>query len=169
MMQKARLGMGAAAIGVITGLVPAMSASATVRTLRPLETSAVCATYKAELKASDSTESTSYMKAIESGNWPTVQKALLSTYKGEGAAEKEMVSALQGASGSVKAAAAVILGFDGTLKGIIQKSTSMTQFTSSVTSAEASPKVKSALNTLDAYTKKQCPSLFATTQTTPTT
>jgi hypothetical protein len=60
----------------------------------------------------------------------------------------------------------VELKFDGTLKSIIQKSTSLTQFESNVQTAETSPKVAAATKTLDTYTQKQCPGLITTTPST---
>ena len=167
MLNKAKIGLGVATIGMAFSLVPAVAASASVRTVRPVQTSALCKVYKADLAQSTKSTGAAITKAIESGNWPAAQKALLSAFASAGGAEKALVAALASAPGNVKSAAAVALKFDGQLKSIIQSSTSMTQYESKVTSASQNPKLTAAEKTLDSYTAKQCPGLVPTT-TTPT-
>jgi len=165
MLKKAKIGLGVATIGMALSLVPAVTASASVRESSAVRTSALCTAYKADIKASSSAVTAKITKAIESGNWPAAQKALLSAFSSEAGLEKNLISALNSAPSNVKAAAAVSLKFDGTLKGIIQKSKSMTQYESAVTSASKAPKLAAAEKVLDAYTQKTCPGLI----TTPTT
>jgi hypothetical protein len=147
------------AIAMAVAVVPAATASATI------EKSSVCKAYKAEenkqLKAS-----ANLTKVYESGNWSKIQKALLSTFQGEANAEKEFDVYLNGASSKVKNAAQVALKLDSSFKSVIQKSTSLAQFETGITAAESTPKVKAALNVLDAYSAKLC---GTTTTTTPTT
>jgi hypothetical protein len=144
------------AVAVALAVLPAATATATVAK------SSLCTAYKSE-ENSESKASDALAKDIESGNWASIKKALLSDFNGEAGAEKQFAAYLNGASAKVKAAAAVILKFDGSFKSIIQKSTSLNSFESGITTAEESPKVKAALNVLSGYTTKLCGS------TTPTT
>jgi hypothetical protein len=146
----------AVAVALPLAVLPAATASATVAK------SSLCTAYKSE-ENSQSKASNALAKDIESGNWASIKKALLSSFNGEAGAEKQFAAYLSGASAKVKAAAAVILKLDGSFKTIIQNSNSLTSFESGITAAESSPKVKAALSTLDSYTTKLCGS------TTPTT
>jgi hypothetical protein len=124
--------------------VPAATASASV------EKSSICKAYKSE-EAKQTKASTNLAKEMESGNWSAIKKTLLATFNSEASAEKSFDGYLSGASSKVKAAAAVALKLDSTFKTVIEKSTSLTQFEAGITSAESTPKVKSALAVLDAY------------------
>ena len=169
MLQRAKIALGVAAVGMTMALVPAVSASAgvaSVTSVRSLQENSICKAYQANTKAEEKQDTPAYTKALETGNWSAIQKLLLSSFKTESSASKALTSALGSAPGNVKSAASVIFKFDGTLKGIVQKSTSMTQFTSGITAAESAPKVKSALATLDAYSQKLCPGIIPTTPTT---
>lgn len=165
MLKHAKIGLGVATVGMALSLVPAV-AGASVKASAPLRSNALCTAYKADQKAADKSETPSFTKAIESGKWPAAQKALLSEFNGATGEEKALVSALAGAPGSVTNAANVALKFDATLKSLIEKSKSMTQYESSVTSASNNPKLASATKVLDAYTEKECPGLVTTTPTT---
>jgi len=156
MLTRAKLSVALLAATVGLAVLPAATASATVAK------SSICAAYKSE-EGKESKASTQIGKDMESGNWASLKKALLSTFKSEAGAEKEFTAYLNGASAKVKTAAAVILKLDGSFKTIIQNSTSLTQFESGITAAESTPKVKAALDVLDTYTTKLCGS------TTPTT
>ncbi|HEY6472705.1 MAG TPA: hypothetical protein VIY26_07420 [Acidimicrobiales bacterium] len=166
MLHRAKIGIGIATIGMAVALMPAVGASANAKPVGIIETSAFCKAYKSELQQSGKADSGSIVKAMESGNWSEAQKALLSVYNSSGKQEKIVEGLLNGAPGNVKSAATVELKFDGTLKSIIQKATSLTQFESNVETAETSPKVQAATKTLDAYTQKQCPGLVNTTPST---
>jgi hypothetical protein len=166
MLKKAKIGLGIATIGMACSLVPAVAVSASVRTIRPLQTSQFCKVYKAELAQSDKSSSAAVEKAMTSGNWPKAQKALLSVFNASTGAEKAVISALAGAPSNVKAAAAVALKFEGTLKNDISSSTSLSQYESKITAATQNPKLTAADNTLEAYTTKQCPGVGPTTPTT---
>ena len=173
MLRRAKIGLGIAAIGMTAALVPAVAASASVQTVRSvgtvrtLQISPLCKSYKSEAKAQENASGGALEKAMTSGSWPATQKALLSIYNNEGNAEKQVVGLLSSAPGNVKSAANVVFKFEGTLKSIIQKSTSLTQFSGSVTTATENPKVAAALKTLASYFGKLCPGEVPTT--TPTT
>jgi hypothetical protein len=150
MFHGAKLWAAAVAVVATMAVIPVTTASATIAK------SSICKAYTAEqnkeLKASNALE-----KDITSSNWAKVQKALLSTFSGEASAEKQFAAYLNGASAKVRAAAAVALKLDASFKTVVQKSTSLTQFESGITAAESTPKVKAALNVLEAYSNKLCP------------
>jgi hypothetical protein len=156
MLSRAKLWVVLLAAVVGLAVLPAATASATVAK------AALCTAYKTqeakETKASDSID-----KEMESGNWASLKKALLSTFNSEAGDEKEFNAYLSGASAKVKAAAATVLKLDSSFKTIIEKSTSLTQFETGITAAEGTAKVKAALNVLDTYTTQQCGSTTATT------
>ena len=147
MLRGAKLGAAVMAIGMALAVVPAATASAGV------EKSSICKVYTAEQTKQTKSEA-GLNKVYASGKWSKIQKALLSTFSTEANAEKSFAVYLSGASSKVKSAAAAILKLDNSFKSIIQKSTSLTQFESGITAAEATPKVRSALAVLDAYTAK---------------
>jgi hypothetical protein len=147
MLRGVRLGAGVMAIGMALAVVPAATASASV------EKSSICKAYSAE-EAKQTKASANLAKEMESGNWSTIKKTLLSTFNGEANAEKSFDVYLSGASSKVKAAAAVALKLDSSFKSVIQKSTSLTQFEAGITAAESTPKVKAALAVLDSYSAK---------------
>jgi len=147
------------AIGMALAVVPAATASASI------EKSSICKAYSSE-EAKQTKASSNLAKEMESGNWNAIKKTLLATFNSEASAEKSFDGYLNGASSKVKAAASVALKLDSSFKSVIQKSTSLTQFEAGITAAESTPKVKSALAVLDAYSAK----LGCTTATTtPTT
>ena len=159
MLFRAKLCGALTAVVVALAVLPAATATATVATVAK---SSLCTAYKSEetqqTKAGDA-----LAKDIESGNWASIKKALLSSFNGEAGAEKQFAAYLNGASAKVKAAAAVILKLDGSFKNIIANSSSLASFESGITAAESSPKVKAALNVLTAYTTKLCGSTTSTT------
>jgi hypothetical protein len=105
---------------------------------------------------------TALAKVIQSGNFASIKKAMLASFNGEANTEKAFTAFLKGASSRVKAAAAVSLKLANSFKSIIEKSTSMTQFESSITAAEETPKVMAALKLLDGYTTGLCGSIIPT-------
>jgi hypothetical protein len=136
-------------VGLAVALVPAATASAS------MEKSAVCRAYKSEV-TKQTKGSSNLAKEMESGNWSSIKGALLATFNGEANAEKEFAGYLSGASGKVKAAAAVALNLDTTFKSIIEGSSSLQQFETRITAAESAPKVTAALKVLDSYSKTIC-------------
>jgi hypothetical protein len=158
MLIRARLCAALLAVVVALAVLPAATASATVAK------SSLCTSYKTEenkqLKASAALE-----KDIQSGNWASAKKLLLSTFKGEAGSEKQFADYLSGASANLKSAATVVLKLDSSFKGIIEKSTSLNQSEEGVSAAEATPKVTAALNALSAYTTKLCGAATTTTTT----
>jgi hypothetical protein len=172
MLNKLKLGLGIAAVGTGLAMVPAIApASAAVSrvsavsAVSSLRSSALCGAYKKEGSSLANTEGGALAKAMASGNWPAVQKALLASFNSESGAVKGLEAALSSAPSNVKAAAATFFKFDGQIKSIVQSSTSLTQFSSQISSIEESPKVQAALKTMSAYGEKLCPGSI----TTPTT
>jgi hypothetical protein len=153
LVQRAKVGVGVIATGLALVLalavVPAVTASASINT------SSICKAAKVEA-AKSAKGSASLGKAMESGNWPVIQKKLLSIFNGEAGAEKAYASVLSGASAKVKAAAAVSLSLVAKFKTIIQNAKSLAQFESGITAAESSPKIKAAEKVLDSYSTKLC-------------
>jgi hypothetical protein len=151
--QRAKVGVGVVATGLALVLalavIPAVTASASIYT------SSICKAAKAE-EAKSAKGTASLTKAMESGNWPVIQKKLLSIFNGEAGAEKQLANALSGASAKVKAAAAVSLSLVSKFKTIIQNAKSLTQFETGITAAESSPKIKAAEKVLDNYSTKLC-------------
>jgi hypothetical protein len=127
---------------------------------------ALCSLAKSEV-ASQSKSTNAIVKAIEAGNWATAKQALLSSFNGESKAEALAISALSSAPAKVKAAGAVALKFVATEKSVIEKSTSVSQFESSIEAATKNPQLVSAEKTLESYQTAKCGPL--TPVTTPTT
>ena len=107
-------------------------------------------------------------KAYTSGSWPAIQKALLSAFSSEAGSISKLESVLSGAPSNVKAAVGTFLQFENSLKGVIQRSTSLTNFGTQVAAVETNPKLASAEKVLAAYGEKLCPGSIPKT-TTPTT
>jgi hypothetical protein len=168
MLNRAKIGIGVATIGMALSVIPALSASASVKASATLRSNALCGDYKSQLKSEDSstTSGSALEKAYTSGKWSEIQKALLSSYSSETGAVNKLESVLSGAPSSVKSAAGQVLKFENSLKTVIQQSTSLTQFSQKSLSAEQNPKVQAALKTLDAYGAKECPGEITTTPTT---
>lgn len=160
LVQRAKVGVGVIATGLALVLalavVPAVTASASVNI------SSICKAYKGEV-AKSTKGTASLTKAMESGNWPVIQKKLLSIFNGEASSEKEFAAFLSGASAKVKAAAAVSLSLVSKFKTIIENAKSLTQFEQGITAAESTPKIKAAEKVLDSYTTKLCGSITAVT------
>jgi hypothetical protein len=172
-LNRVRIGLGIATIGMGLALVPAIApASATVSrvsavsAVSSVRASALCGAYKNEGSSLAKTEGGALAKAMESGNWAAVQKALLASFNSESGAVKNLESALSGAPSNVKAAVATFLKFDGQIKSVVQSSTSLTQFGTQIASLEQSPKVQAALKTMTAYGQKLCPGSIPKTPTT---
>ncbi len=149
MLRRARLGIGMLAVGLTLALLPAATASATV------EKSALCKAYQSEV-AKQTKASATVAKEMASGKWSTVKKALLATFNSEANSEKQFSSYLNGASGKVKAAAAVAVQLNNTVMKVLQKSTSRQQFETGILAAESTPKVSAALKVLGNYSATIC-------------
>jgi len=162
MLNKAKIAVGVATIGMAMAVIPALSGSASAAvartsTVRSIETSALCKAYKSEEQAAVKTESGSAIeKAIESGNYATVKKDLLASFGGEQKEEQVMLGFLNGAPSKVKAAAQESIKFDNSLKSIISNSNSMAQFEAGITTAEKNKKLQAAEVTLSDFTNKEC-------------
>jgi hypothetical protein len=181
MLNRVKAGIGVAAIGMAMALIPAISpASASVSSVTAvsglsavssvasLSSNALCRDYKNQQSASANTQGSALAKAYESGNWPAIQKSLLSTYNSEAGAISKLESVLSGAPSNVKAAVGTFLQFANSLKGVIQRSTSLTNFATNVEAVSTNPKLASAEKVLAAYGAKLCPGLVPKT-TTPST
>jgi hypothetical protein len=159
--RRAKCGAGLVATGLVFALalavVPTMTASAA------LESSSICQAYQAIAAQESSKSATALAKDLEAGKWPVIQKAMLSAIKGEINPEKELVSALNGASAKVKAAARFGLAQVGKLKTIVENSKSEGRFETADIALESSPKFKAAENVLDRYTTKLCGSITPAT------
>jgi hypothetical protein len=128
----------------------------------------LCKDYKNQQSALANTQGGALAKAYTSGNWPAIQKALLSTFSSEAGSISKLESVLSGAPSNVKAAVGTFLQFENNLKGVIQRSTSLTNFGTQVAAVETNPKLASAEKVLAAYGEKLCPGSIPKT-TTPTT
>jgi hypothetical protein len=154
MLRRAKLEIGTLLVGVALAmttamaLLPATTASATV------EKSSLCQAYNAEVKQ-QSKGSAALEREMASGKWSSMQKALLGTFNKEANAEKQFAGKI-GGSAKVKAAVAVALQLDNSFRSIIQHSTSLTQFQSSIQAAESTPKVTAAEKVLANYAKGLC-------------
>jgi hypothetical protein len=175
MLNRVKAGIGVATIGMAMALIPAISpASASVSSVSSvlgvssLSSNALCRDYKNQQTASANTQGSALAKAYTSGNWPAIQKALLSTYNSEAGAISKLESVLSGAPSNVKAAVGTFLQFANSLKGVIQRSTSLTNFGTNIEAVSTNPKLASAEKVLAAYGAKLCPGLVPKT-TTPST
>jgi hypothetical protein len=142
-------------MGLALAIVPVTTASAVTK-------SSICKAYTAD-QNKEIAAGNAIKKDIASSSWVKVQKALLTTFNAEASAEKEFAAYLRGASAKVRAAGAVVLKLDASFKTVVKKSSSLIQFESGITRAESTPKVKAALNVLETYASKLCPSTTATT------
>jgi hypothetical protein len=163
MLNKARIGIGIAAIGLAASMVPAVSASASVsrtagiHAIQLVQKSSLCKSDEKLSAAAAKTEGGSALeKDIESGNFGAVKKLMLATFTSESSLEKAYNAYLSGAPKNVQSAASESLKFDGTIKSDIEKSNSMTQFESYIESAEKNPKLVAAEKVLSAYSEKKC-------------
>jgi hypothetical protein len=169
MLNRAKAGIGVAAIGMAMALIPAISpASASVSGVSSLSSSALCRDYKNQQSALANTQSSALARAYASGNWPAIQKALLSTYSSATVTNSKLESVLSGAPSNVKAAVGTFVQFENSIKGVIQRSTSLTNFGTQMAAVSTNPKLASAGKVLAAYAAKLCPGLVPKT-TTPTT
>jgi hypothetical protein len=175
MLNRAKAGIGVAAIGMAMALIPAISpASASVSSVSSvsgvssLSTNALCRDYKNQQSALANTQSSALARAYASGNWPAIQKALLSTYSSATVTNSKLESVLSGAPSNVKAAVGTFVQFENSIKAVIQRSTSLTNFGTQMAAVSTNPKLASAGKVLAAYAAKLCPGLVPKT-TTPTT
>jgi hypothetical protein len=156
------------AISPASASVSSVSGVSGVSSLSSLSSSALCRDYKNQQSALANTEGSALEKAYASGNWPTIQKALLSAFSSEAGSVSKLESVLSGAPSNVKAAVGTFLQFENSLKGVIQRSTSLTNFGTQVEAVSTNPKLVSAGKVLAAYGAKLCPGSVPKT-TTPTT
>jgi hypothetical protein len=115
MLNRAKAGIGVAAIGMAMALIPAISpASASMSSVSgvsSLSSSALCRDYKNQQSALANTQSSALARAYASGNWPAIQKALLSTYSSATVTNSKLESVLSGAPSNVKAAVGTFVQF----------------------------------------------------------
>jgi hypothetical protein len=172
MLNRAKAGIGVAAIGMAMALIPAISpvsaSASSVSGVSSLSTSALCRDYKNQQSALANTQSSALARAYASGNWPAIQKALLSTYSSATVTNSKLESVLSGAPSNVKAAVGTFVQFENSIKAVIQRSTSLTNFGTQMAAVSTNPKLASAGKVLAAYAAKLCPGLVPKT-TTPTT
>ncbi len=150
MLQRVLAGTGLAALVVAATLWPAATASPAA------DKTSICQAYQAE-ETKQTKANAKLTKLLETGKWTAGKKALVSTASQESDAEKQFAGVyLKGAPRTVKAAAAVALKLDATLRNVVAKAKSLDQYEKSVTAAEGTPKVQAALQVLDAYTSELC-------------
>jgi hypothetical protein len=157
MLQRVLAGTGIAAVMLGATLWPAATATSAV------DKTSICQAYQAE-EAKQAKANAKLTKLLETGRWAAGKKALLSTASAESNFEKQFAGVyLKGAPRTVKAAAAVILTFDATLRNVIEKAKSLAQYDKGITAAESAPKVQAALQVLDTYTTQLCSSTTSST------
>jgi hypothetical protein len=161
MLHRARFAVGVAALGLVMALAPMATASASVNSSKGSNpNSALCKLNNSETKAT-AKSTAALQKAFASSNWNTAKNAMLSAFNGETKAIGTLIGILGGAPANVKSAVGTLLRFDGTYKTLIQKSTSATQFESSVTAAVKNPKFVAAETTVANYFTGLCGSTAA--------
>jgi len=111
--------------------------------------------------AGDTKQEAAIEKDIEANHWTAAQRLLIDELNSGAKLEKEAVASLSSAPGPVKAAGAVALKTFGGEKGVIQRSTSINQFETSINTLDAEPKLVAAEKVLDAYQTAQCGSATA--------
>jgi hypothetical protein len=150
MLQRVLAGTGMAAFALTATVWPAATASSV-----PDKTS-ICQAYQAD-ETKQAKANAKLTKLLETGKWSAGKKALLSTVSQELNSEKQFAAVyLKGAPRTVKAAAAVALKLDATLKSVVEKAWSLGQYDKGITAAETTPKVQFALRVLNSYTTELC-------------
>ncbi len=170
MLNRAKAGIGVATIGMAMALIPAISpASASVSSvsgvsgvssLSSLSSSALCRDYKNQQSALANTQSSALARAYASGNWPAIQKALLSTYSSETGTVSKLESVLSGAPSNVKAAVGTFLQFENTHQRRDPAVDQPDEFRHTGRAVSTNPKLASAGKVLTAYGAKLCPGWF---------
>ncbi len=110
---------------------------------------------------------TSIAAAIESGNWASAQRALLSAVTEEKGDESALEAALHGAPAKVHSAAQTMIGFAGTEVHLIRSAQTASQFETNEETAAENPKIESAERTLASYTSEKCGTPTPASATTP--
>ena len=93
-----------------------LSGVSNVSGVSSLSTSALCRDYKNQQSALANTQSSALARAYASGNWPAIQKALLSTYSSATVTNSKLESVLSGAPSNVKAAVGTFVQFENSIK-----------------------------------------------------
>lgn len=144
-------GTAIVAFGLALAVLPVVPGVAGVASAHP----SFCSLNKHATKIQSKTE-TAIVKAIESGNWPTAQKALLASFNQDSGAVKAAIAALSGAPSKVRSAGSTMISFANSEVKIVKTSTSAAQFESAEESAAESPKIEAAEKVLTAYFDNQC-------------
>ncbi len=142
------IAFGIVSVGAAMSLLPVPPALASQRP-------DLCALVKSNYTASTK-EDSEIPQALESGDWPSAQKALLAVFDQATQAEQEAVDALSNAPSSVRAAGAEMIRLASTEKKLIETATSATQLESGVSSAARSPRATKAEKTLSSYFASKC-------------
>ncbi len=160
MLHRTKVGIGIAVAGIGLALVPSLGASAAIdkATKGSNPDSSLCKIIKSNAGASakSTAAGNQAVKYVESGNWTAAKKAYLSSFASEGAVDKAMTSAVSRAPSSVRTAVVVLVAYQGTVKGIVQKSSSIATFESATNAAAKNPKFVSAESALSKYITGQC-------------
>ena len=156
---RVKTGVAIVAASVALALLPAVTAAASVdkSSTGSNPTSPVCQAYRGSLSNPKSAAAASRAaQAIQKGNWNAAKKAYQQTYAIEAADVQKLVTTLKNAPGKVKTAAGVLINYVNQYKNILDKSTSIKQFTKSATSLSKGAKTTGAANTLEQYYTGQC-------------
>jgi hypothetical protein len=157
MLQRVLASTVLAALILAATLSPAATASAVA------DKTSICQAYQAD-ETKQAKANAKLRKLLETGKWAAGKKALLSTASQESRAEKQFAGVyLKGAPQTVRAAAAVALKLDATLRNVIAKAKSLGQYDRGITAAETTPEVQAALQVLNAYTTELCGSTTSST------
>jgi hypothetical protein len=160
MTYRFKTGIGIVAASVALALLPAVTASASVdkSSTGSNPSSPVCQAYRSSVQSNPKSAAAASRaaQAIQKGNWNAAKKAYQQTYAIEAADVQKLVTALKNAPSKVKTAAGVLITYVNQYKTILEKSTSIKQFTKSATSLSKGAKTTGAANTLDQYYTSQC-------------
>ena len=162
--QRAGIGIVVIAIALTMSVVPALSASADVnKSTGSAPHSAFCQAYhsNATRDIQDATAAAKAQKALEAGHWSTAKSSYLSAFGGQAKEDQVLLSTMGGAPSSMRAAVNVLRTYVAALKNALEKSNSVSEFTTAGSSLVKNPNVKPAQNTLARYIIGQCGSATA--------
>jgi hypothetical protein len=174
MLHKAKLGIGIAAVGMASLLIPAASAGASVHatarvaasTTGSNPNSTLCKLEKAQIAQESSKQETALETALEANNWKVAQKDLISTYTSGLKSEQKLISSLSKAPSKVQSAIKVALKAIPAEEKAVKNSKSVAQFEKAEEKAVTGTAFTNAGKTVEAYITGQCGSLSPATPAT---
>jgi hypothetical protein len=160
--RRATLGLTFAALALTTTVAlsaPAVAGASVAAAKKPTNpNSPFCQFGKKEIKSTSAIE-TKEETALESGNWATAQKLILSTFTPLNAIIKADGAALNDVPSKVKAAIQVSLKAIPAEENVVRTSTSVSGFTTAVQTLFNTKKFQAAAKIVDAYQTATCGSL----------